>query len=147
MGLALFANTYDRQDPHNHARFIYQEPISIGGSTAKASMLIVEGIGDSFTANNSTRSLARQLDAIPQLSLPAVKVNDLPEQSGPIQANIDPSTTAAMVQYAPDGGSVPPSAGCVGQFEGHACAQIAPEARAQRLRFYQSALVGTPVID
>jgi hypothetical protein len=76
-------------------------------------------------------------------------VSDLPEQAAPIQGNVDAQTTAAMVQFAPLGGSAPPSAGCVsqGQTEGHYCAQTAPEARAQRLRFYQSALVGVPVVD
>ena len=54
-----------------------------------------------------------------------------------------------MVQYVPAGNSlgIPASAGCPFQFEGHYCAQTAPEARAQRVDFYQSALVGVPVID
>ncbi len=146
MALQMFAISYDPQEPHNHARFIYQEPITVGGSTTKASMLVVEGVDDSFTANNATRSLARQLGGITQFS-PALRVSDLPEQSTPVQANIDASTSAAMVQYVPAGSSVPASTGCQSQFEGHFCAQTAPEARAQRIRFYQSALTGTPVID
>ncbi|MGH0033667.1 MAG: hypothetical protein ACQGVK_01425 [Myxococcota bacterium] len=147
MGMSLFALTYDRQDPHNHARFIYREPALIDGSTRRASLLVVEGIDDSFTANNSTRSLARQLGDIPQLSPPVVKVPDLPEQAGPIQGNIAPDTTAAMVQFAPAGSGLPPTPGCELQFEGHYCAQSAPSARAQRARFYRSALDGVPVID
>ncbi len=148
MALQLFAVSYDPQDPHNHARFLYQSPVSVGGTTQKASLLVVEGIEDSFTANNSTRSLARQLGGIPQLATAVVRVADLPEQAGPIQANVDATTTAAMVQYAPDGlGTPPPSPGCVGQTEGHFCAQSAQEARDQRAAFYQSALVGVPVID
>jgi pimeloyl-ACP methyl ester carboxylesterase len=147
MGFALFAMTYDRQDPHNHARFIYRDPLPIDGTTRKASMLVVEGIDDSFTSNNSTRSLARQLGGIPQLAPSLVPVPDLPEVAGPIQGNVDADTTAAMVQFAPEGSGLPPTPGCEFQFEGHYCAQSAPVARAQRVRFYQSALSGVPVID
>jgi pimeloyl-ACP methyl ester carboxylesterase len=147
MGLSLFAMTYDRQDPHNHARFIYRDPVEIDGTTRKASLLVVEGIDDSFTSNNSTRSLARQLGGIPQLSPTVVDVPDLPEQAGPIQGNVDSQTTAAMVQFAPAGSGLTPTPGCEFQFEGHYCAQSAPSARAQRVRFYQSALAGVPVID
>ena len=147
MGLHLFAITYDRQDPHNHARFLYREPLEIDGTTQKASLLVVEGIDDSFTSNNSTRSLARQLGGIPQLAPAVIAMPDLPQQAGPIQGNVDATTTAAMVQFAPGGAAVPPTPGCEFQFEGHYCAQTAPAARAQRVDFYQSALVGVPVID
>jgi pimeloyl-ACP methyl ester carboxylesterase len=143
--LSLFAVTYDRQDPHNHARFLFREPVSVGGTTRKPSLLVVEGIDDSFTKNNSTRSLAWQLGPIPQLAPAVVPLPDLPQRSGPIQANLDPQTTAAMVQFAPTGAGVPPTPGCGS--EGHFCAQTAPSARAQRLNFYQSSLVGPPVID
>ncbi|MCP3985932.1 MAG: hypothetical protein GY723_16240 [bacterium] len=147
MALHLFAISFDPQDSHNHARFIYRQPVLVDGTTQKASILVVEGIDDSFTPNNSTRSLAQQLGGIPQLMPHLVRASDLPEQAGPIQANVDAITTSAMVQYAPNGASVPPSPGCVGQFEGHYCAQSAPAAVAQRSAFYQSALLGVPVID
>lgn len=147
MTLSLFAVTYDRQDPHNHARFLYREPLAIDGTTQKASILLVEGIDDSFTANNASRSLARQLGGIPQLAPAPVPVVDLAQQAGPIQANVDATTTAAMVQYVPNGSGLPPSPDCVFEYEGHFCAQVANDARNQRLDFYQSALVGVPVID
>jgi hypothetical protein len=147
MGLHLFAITYDRQDPQNHARFLFREPLEIDGTTQKASLLVVEGIDDSFTSNNSTRSLARQLGGIPQLAPAPIPVPDLSQQAGPIQGNVDATTTAAMVQYVPAGAAVPPTPGCESQFEGHYCAQTAPSARGQRVRFYQSALSGVPVID
>jgi hypothetical protein len=147
MTLHLFAVSYDPQDPHNHARFIYRQPVLVDGTTQKASILVVEGIDDSFTPNNSTRSLARQLGGIPQLLPNALRVSDLPEQAGPIQANIDATTTAAMAQYVPNGAAIPPSPGCIGQFEGHVCGAGAPEAVAQRSSFYQSAQIGVPIID
>ncbi len=134
MGLHLFALSYDPQDPHNHARFLYREPLGVDGTTQKASILVVEGIDDSFTANNSTRSLARQLGGIPQLTgFAPVPVPDLPELAGPIQGNVDANTTAAIVQYA-----------CPG-FEGHYCAQ--GDSEPQRVDFYESALSGVPVIE
>lgn len=145
-GLQLFALTYDRQDPHNHARFIYREPLEVDGTTQKASILVVEGIDDSFTANTATRSLARQL-GIPQLEPAPLPQPDLAQQAGPIQGNVDAATTAALVQYVPWGAEVPPSPGCELQPEGHFCAQTSPAARAQRVDFYQSALTGVPVID
>ncbi|MCP5058377.1 MAG: hypothetical protein GY937_16865 [bacterium] len=147
MTLHLFAVSYDEQDPHNHARFIYRQPVLVDGTTQKASILVVEGIEDSFTANNATRSMARQLGGIPQLLPNAVRVSDIPEQAAPLQANIDATTTSAMAQYVPDGAAVPPSPGCIGQFEGHFCGQSAPEAVEQRSNFYQSAQTGIPIID
>ncbi len=146
MTMALFAVTYDRQDPHNHARFIYREPVVVDGTTQKASILLAEGIDDRYTSNNSSRSLARQL-GIPMLATPPVPVPDLPTQAGPIQANVDPATTAAMVQWVPNGSGLPPSSGCAGWYEGHFCVQVSPAARDQRVDFYQSALSGVPVID
>jgi len=147
MGLALFALTYDRQDPQNHARFLYRDPLVVDGTAKKASILVVEGLDDSFTANNSTRSLAWLLGPVPQLAPALVRVPDLPLAAGPVQGNVAADTTAAFVQYAPAGGPVPPTPGCELQPEGHFCAQSAPSARAQRLDFYESALVGVPVID
>ncbi|MGI9433079.1 MAG: hypothetical protein ACR2PQ_12735 [Myxococcota bacterium] len=147
MGLQLFAVNYDRQEPHDHARFLFREPLSVEGTTQKASILLVEGIDDSFTANNSTRSLAWQLGGIPQLSPAPEPVPDLPQQFGPIQGNVDPNTTAAMVQYVPDGLAIPFTPGCQFEFEGHFCAQTNPTARDQRVSFYESALTGVPSIE
>ncbi|MCZ6784945.1 MAG: hypothetical protein O7G30_16725, partial [Proteobacteria bacterium] len=147
LGLHLFAISYDRQDPHNHARFLFRDPVEVDGTTKKASLLVVEGLNDSFTKANTTRSLAWLLGPIPQLEPVAVPVLGLPSQAGPIQANIDADTTAAFVQFVPSGVGLPPTQGCDFQPEGHFCAQTAPPARTQRLRFYTSALTGPPVIE
>jgi hypothetical protein len=148
MGLSLFQLLYDRQDPHNHAAFLYRDPVVVDGTTRKASILVLEGIGDSFIPNNATRSLAWTLGPIPQLAPPIVPVSYLPLAGPPLQRNVDPETTAAFVQFAPDGiPGIPPSPGCVFNEEGHYCAQTAPEARALRAGFYRSALDGVPVID
>lgn len=147
MGISLFANVYDRQDSENHARFLLREPLEIDGTTQKASLLVVEGIGDSFNKNNSTHSAAVQLGSIPHLAPALVPKLGLPIVSGPIQGNVDAQTTAALVQFAPLGASVPPSPGCLFESEGHFCAQEAPEAIAQREAFYLSALSGVPSIE
>ncbi len=149
MMLSLWAMAYDPQDPHNHARFLFREPVEVDGTNRKPSVLVVEGIEDTFVPNNATDSLAWQLGAIPQLAPALVRVDGLPEQTGPIQGNVDAETTAALVQYAPVGASVPPSPGCVtiNESEGHLCAQDAPEAQDQLIRYLESALIGVPVID
>lgn len=149
MGLGLFSVIYDRQDPHNHASFIYRQPVEVAGTTKKPSLLVLEGIGDTFTKNNTTRSLAWLLGPIPHLAPPAVDVSYLPVEAAPIQGNVDAETTAAFVQFAPSGlPGIPPSPGCVNQPEGHFCAQVAPEARRLRADFYRSAVEDDPpVVD
>jgi hypothetical protein len=149
MGLGLFAVLYDPQDPQNHASFLYREPVEVGGTTKKPSILVLEGIGDTYTKNSTTRSLAWLLGPIPHLA-PAVQgVSTLPLASAPIQGNVDAETTAAFVQFAPDGlPDIPPSPGCVGEFEGHFCAQVAPEAHRLRADFYRSAVEEVaPLVD
>jgi len=149
MGLGLFSVVYDRKDPQNHASFLYREPVEIAGTTRKPSILVLEGIGDTYIKNNSTRSLAWLLGPIPHLAPPLQEVSYLPVQAAPIQGNVDAETTAAFVQFAPDGlPDIPPSPGCVGQPEGHFCAQVAPESRRLRADFYRSALADDPpVVD
>ena len=149
MGLGLFSLVYDRQDPQNHASFLYREPVEVAGTTRKPSILVLEGIGDSYTKNNTTRALAWLLGPIPHLAPPLEGVSYLPVQPAPIQGNVDAETTAAYVQFAPDGlAGIPPSPGCVGETEGHFCAQVAPEARRLRTDFYRSAVEDVPpVVD
>jgi hypothetical protein len=147
MGLGLFALVYDRQDPHNHARLIFRDPLAVDGTTRKASVLVVEGIGDSFTKNNTTRSLAWLLGPIPLLFPEAESVSYLPQGIAPLQGNVDANTTAALVQFVPSGiAGLLPTPGCVSQSEGHYCAQTAPESRLLRRNFLQSAVGGVPVI-
>jgi hypothetical protein len=148
MGLSLFASLFDAQDPHNHAAFLYRDPVEVDGTTRKASILALEGIGDSFIPNDATRSLAWTLGPIPHLLPTIVPVSYLPVAEGPIQGNVDAETTAAFVQFAPAGiPGIPPSPGCEFQGEGHYCAQTAPEARALRASFYASAVAGVPVVE
>jgi hypothetical protein len=151
MGLSLFQLLYDAQDPHNHAAFVYRNPVPVDGTTRRASILALEGIGDSFIPNNATRSLAWTLGPIPHLAPTIVPVSYLPVANAPIQANVDAETSAAFVQFAPSGiPGIPPSTGCSGIFheeEGHYCAQVAPEARAMRASFYRSAVDGVPIIE
>ena len=68
MGLGLFSIIYDPQDPQNHASFIYREPVEVAGTTKKPSILVLEGIGDTYTKNNTTRALAWLLGPIPHLA-------------------------------------------------------------------------------
>lgn len=149
MGLGLFSLVFDPQDPHNHASFLYREPVLVDETTRKPSLLVLEGIGDTYTKNNSTRALAWLLGPIPQLAPPVEAVSYLPVETAPIQGNVDAETTAAFVQFAPDGlAGIPPTPGCVGETEGHFCAQVAPESWRLRADFYRSAVEDDPpVVD
>jgi len=152
VALALFQTSFDLQDNHNHAEFIYRHPVSVAGTTRKASILLVEGLNDSLVPNHATESLAYSLGPIPHLLPVQRAVVTLPTVTGPVQANVNAETTAAFFQYVPVGvPGIPPTPGCTvlsatSRVEGHYCAQSAAESLQQRRAFFQSALVGVPVI-
>ncbi len=141
-GLGIFQMRYDAQDPHNHARFIFERPVSIGGTTQKASMLVTEGIEDPLTPNNASRSLAFQL-GVPQLAPAQVPVSYLSQATGPLRGNLDADTSGAYFQFVPSGiAGLLPSPGCEFQPNGHFCPQSASSAIEQRLEFLGSAAAG-----
>jgi hypothetical protein len=143
VGFSLFQMLFDRQDGHNHARFLYRDPLPIDGTTQKASVLVVEGLDDSFVPNNATRSLAWQLGPIPHLAPILRDVSYLTNVSGTLVGNVDADTTAAFVQYAPAGlPDLPPSPGCEPWVEGHYCGQIG--SGPQQIDFFLSALGAGP---
>ncbi len=156
LGLALFQAAFDRQDGHNHARYLYRDPLPIGTGPDRASVLLISGIDDHLVPNHATRSLAWQLGPIPQLEPVARRAPFLESAPAPLVANIGPRTTAGYVQYVPLGvagllptpGCTPPNLPLEYAWEGHFCAQLARESQAQRARFLSSALGrGAPVID
>jgi hypothetical protein len=149
VGLALFQSLVDGQDPHLHARRIYRDPIEIAGTTRKASILLIEGIEDSFITNNASRSLAFAVGPVPQTDPVVQRSPVLTVTSAPLRANLDPHTTSGFVQYAPVANEqgLPVSPGCEFQPVGHYCAQSAPGSRYQQAVFLRSALVGpAPII-
>lgn len=128
-----------------HARHLYREPHALE-SSARAGVLAFEGLRDSYVPPESTRGAAAAF-SLPLLEPSAEPVPALASISAPVAANIDAGTTGAMVQMVPSGlTGFEPSAGCQRQPEGHFCPQIAPEARALRAGFFQSALEGVPRI-
>jgi hypothetical protein len=141
MGLALFGSVFDRQDPHNHAAFLYRHPLEVGGTTKRASILVVEGVGDCFIPGNASRSLAWTLGPIPHLEPVSVPVSYLPVASPPLQGNVDPATTAAYVQIGDD--PAPFLCDDFAHFDG----QTDPGSQALRTGLYRSALEGTPILD
>jgi hypothetical protein len=147
-GLSLFQLAFDPQDSHNHAAFLYRDPVEVAGTTRKASVLVVEGVSDPQVPNNSTRSLAWLLGPIPHLEPVQQAVPYLTPATGPIRANVDDVTTSAFFQYVPAGvPGILPTPGCVSQTNGHFCAQSAAESELQRTVFFQSALTdAAPVI-
>ncbi|MGH7787859.1 MAG: Ig-like domain-containing protein [Candidatus Binatia bacterium] len=152
LGLALFQANFDPQDAHNHARFLYREPLTVAGTTRKASILVIEGLEDSLVPNHATDSLAWAMGPIPHLLTIQRAVPFLDQAEGPLSGNIDAETTSAFYQYVPVGvEGIDPTPGCVvlsptSANEGHYCAQGAVESFRQRAVFFTSALAGVPVI-
>jgi len=140
-GAAIFQMGFDRQDLHNHAAFLYRQPLAELGTLRRASLLVIEGLHDFAIPNSATRSLAWTAGPIPQLEPVAEEVPFLETVQGPVTANIDDQTTAAFFQYVPAGiPGLDPSVGCEFEPEGHYCAQSASSSRAQVLRFLKTAL-------
>jgi len=148
--LALIQAIFDRQDPHSYARFLYRQPLPID-PPGRASVLIVEGLGDSLVPNHATRALARELGPIPQLAAADRVIPGFQAVSGPLSGNVDARTTAAFYQYVPRGiegaeatpGCNAPPLAERSATEGHYCAQSADESVRQRIDFFVSALEET----
>ena len=153
VGVSLFQGIFDRQDPHNKTQFLYRDPIEVGGTTRKPSILVVEGLNDSMVPNNATESFAWSMGPIPHLEPVQRAVPFLTPVTGPVRGNIDADTTSAFFQYVPVGvPGIDPTPGCTvlspsSASEGHYCAQSAAESLHQRVVFFQSAVNGeVPVI-
>jgi len=141
IGLSLFQVAFDPQDPHNHAAFMYRNPIEVAGTRRKPSVLVQEGIADTFVPNNATRSLAYTLGQVPHVAPIRVPVPYLPAVPGPIMGNINSETTAGYAQYVPAGiPGLEPTPTCEFETEGHFCAQTADAAKQQRVIFFKTAL-------
>jgi hypothetical protein len=150
VGLSLFQHMFDKQDAANHARFMYREPLTVAGTTKKASILQVEGLTDSLVPNNTSEALAWAFFPLPHLAPVQRTVPFLQVVEGPVVGNIDADTTAAFFQYVPIGvEGIAPTPGCLERHEpeGHYCAQSARESLHQRVVFFDSAVRGeVPVI-
>jgi hypothetical protein len=143
IGLSFFQIGFDPQDGHTFLPYLYPQPLlPFAGSTdtTPPSSLWIEGIGDA--SDNGIRAAAHAL-GIPHVRPVAVPVPTLVPVDAPLRENLGPGLTAGFFQYDP-----PQTPSCVAQgvLVPHACAQIATEAKAQRLHFYQSALSGSPEI-
>jgi hypothetical protein len=148
VALALFQTIFDDQDAHNHAPFLYREPLELAEGERRASVLLVEGLGDSFIPNHATESLAWALGPLPHLEPVRRGLPFAPTARAPLAGNVDRWTTAALYQYVPEGlPGLAPTPGCrvprlseQSAREGHYCAQSADESLRQRARFFESAL-------
>ena len=141
LGMGLYQLAVDPQDQHNHASFMYANPVEVGGTIKKPSVLIQEGIGDTFIPNNATRSLAYALGSTPLVGRVAQPVPYLEQADAPLVANVDSQTTSAYSQYVPNGiPGLTPTPGCEFWYEGHFCAQTARDSLDQRMTFFRTAL-------
>ncbi len=145
IGVALAQAAVDKQDWLTHAGRLYGDHKYPLERPERASVMLVEGLGDSLVPTYSTRAAAIsmglwQFDDVPD------PVPGLPFTSEDIQANIDEKTSGGFLQYV--AGGVPgfaATAGCEEQREGHYCAQNA--VIPPMLSFFTSALTGVPVIS
>jgi hypothetical protein len=143
VGLSIFQMIFDHQDAHHHAIHLYRDPVEVGGTMQKASVLLQQGLNDSLMPENAFHSLAWTFGPIPQLEPVWHPSPVLEPVVGPITGNIDSQTTAAVYQFVPLGvPGVEPTPGCaaLGESDGHGCAQAAEEAMRQRVLFLQSAV-------
>jgi len=155
--LSLFQTLLDPQDGYNFAAYLYRRPFEVAGSKRRASILLSEGLADAAIPNHVTEALARELGPIPQLLPAAQRVDLLPSENSPIRANIDERTTAAFVQFVPQGvtgvaatpGCASPPLSARSAREGHYCVQNAEEALLQRLVFFETAItdVAPTILD
>lgn len=153
MGVALFQHLYDRQDAHNHAPFLYRQPVALPGDPPqRASVLLLEGLDDTLVPNHATDSLAWSLGPLPHLAPVQRAVPFLDVVEGPLRGNLAADRSGAFYQYVPQGvDGIAPTPGCavlspaIGG-EGHYCAQSAAESFLQRATFFTSALDGVPLI-
>lgn len=149
VGLSLYQLAIDPADPQNHVSFMYANPIEVGGTLKKPSVLVQEGIADLLVPNNATRSLVYALGATPLIGPVAQPVPYLMRAEAPIRGNVDAQTTSAYAQYVPSGiPGLDTTPGCEFWINGHFCPQTAPVALDQRYRFFESALYDeAPTID
>ncbi len=153
--LSLFQMAFDRQDGHNHARFVYRARSPAIADPRRASIMLVAGVGDTLVPNHATDSLAWQLGPMPLLGLFVRPLPFLPRAHVSVTGNIDVRTTAAYRRMVPTGiPGMRPSPGCTVPLlhpdlarEGHFCAQLAEESRLERATFLLSAQgSGAPTI-
>ncbi len=149
VGTSLYQLAADRQDPQNHVSFMYANPIEVGGTFKKPSVLVQEGLRDTLIPNNATRSLVYALGATPLIQPVAEPVLYLMQAEAPLTANVDAQTTSGYAQYVPNGlPDLPVTPGCEVWTEGHFCPQTARVALDQRFRFFETALQDeAPTID
>lgn len=144
VGVALMQMAADDQDWLTHASRLYGDPYPLD-RPERASVLLIEGLGDGLVPEPSTRAAATAM-GLAQLEPAPEPVPTLTQGGpGPLAANIDAHTTGGFLQYVPKGyGTLTPSPFCEGQSEGHYCAQAA--SRQVYVRFFESALSGVPTI-
>ncbi len=154
VALALLQTLLDPQDPHLHAPFLWRDRLALGGAERRASVLLVEGVGDGLVPNHATEALGLAFGGMAVLAPGHASVPGFESVSAPFSGNIDADTTGVLVQWTPLGlsdrpatpGCSEPLAGPIA-WEGHHCAQSGIESRIQRAEFFSSALRGgAPVV-
>lgn len=141
-GLALYQAMQDNGDPAIHASYLYRAPLDSGEAYRPASVLMLEGLGDSFVPNHTSEGTALTM-GLTHVG-PVWRETVIPARAdAPLEANVAATTTGAYYQYVPVGiEGVEPTPSCADrdEREGHFCPQIATEATTQIARFFATAL-------
>jgi hypothetical protein len=144
VGVALAQAAVENQDWLTHARRLYGDEKYPLERPERASVLLIEGLGDSLVPTYSTRAAALsmglwQFDDVPD-PVPGLEMTEVE-----IQSNIDEKTSGGFLQYvASDVPGFAVTEGCENRPDGHYCAQVVGVP--PMLRFFSSALSGVPVI-
>ncbi|MEO0436210.1 MAG: hypothetical protein AAF098_04820 [Pseudomonadota bacterium] len=134
-GAALLQQALDKETSASYARFYSSE------FDTRPSLLIQEGLDDSFVPNRSTRVTTAAVTQVAQVAPLLEPVSLLASSPAPLVANVSDGSTAGLVQFAPAGlAGIEASQGCEAQEEGHFCAQDGTAAVAQLISFFESVL-------
>ncbi|MEM6536348.1 MAG: hypothetical protein AAF668_01320 [Pseudomonadota bacterium] len=143
---SLLQSLVDPETPANFTEFFYSNQVSLAGNP-NISILIQEGLQDSFVPNVSTRATAAQISELRHVTPVLSETTVIETVPGPLSNNVNGTTTAGFFQFAPSGiVGTPPSPGCAFEPEGHFCAQNGTAAVDQFITFFETALDDEPVI-
>ncbi|MEM6543369.1 MAG: hypothetical protein AAF680_00610 [Pseudomonadota bacterium] len=134
-GAGLIQQLLDKETPASYARF-YSTRIH-----TRPSLLIQEGLQDSFIPNASTRVTTAAISEIAQIEPAFDRVELLEIAPAPLASNVSDGSTAGLVQYVPASLiGIEASVGCEAQNEGHFCAQDGAAAVGEVISFFESVI-------
>ena len=105
VGMSMFQTIFDRQDAHNHARFLYRDPAAAAPARrASRACWLLEGLNDSLVPNHATDSLAWSMGPIRTCRRCSARCRSSTVVDGPLQRqHRRRDDRGAFYQYVPVG--------------------------------------------